>query len=152
MLTSALSTHSASSPAPRSLRDAAAGLFTIGVGISDRIPERPADWPLPNTQFSAVTPKICLKLDPVQVAEGRFNFTRADAFVNFAASNHLQVVGHCLVWAKDDRTPPWFHRDGTNAASRKLLLERMKRHTSKRRGGALWRPRRDVGRGQRGTG
>ena len=104
------------------LREAAAGLFTIGVGISDRIPERPADWPLLTAQFSAVTPENCLKPDPVQVAEGKFNFTRADAFVDFAASQPLQVVGHCLVWAKDDRTPPWFFRDGTNAASRELLL------------------------------
>lgn len=111
-----------------SLREAAAGLFTIGVGISDRIPERPADWPLLTTQFEAVTPENCLKPDPVQAAEGRFNCARADAFVEFAASRRLGVVGHCLVWAKDDRTPPWFFRDGTNLAGRELLLQRMKAH------------------------
>ncbi len=113
---------------PRTLRDATAGLFTIGVGISDRIPERPADWPLLTAQFRAVTPENCLKPNPVQVTEGDFNFTLADAFVNFAVSNQLPVVGHCLVWAKDDRTPPWFYRDGTNVASRELLLQRMKTH------------------------
>lgn len=111
-----------------SLREAAAGLFTVGVGISDRIPQHPADWPLLTRHFSAVTPENCLKPNPVQIAEGRFNFTLADAFVGFAASNRLDVVGHCLVWAKDDRTPPWFFRDGTNAASRELLLARMKTH------------------------
>jgi endo-1,4-beta-xylanase len=113
---------------PRSLREAAAGLFPIGVGIRDRIPDRPADWPLLTTQFGAATPENCLKPDPVQVAEGKFNFTHADAFVAFAASKGLQVVGHCLVWAKDDRTPPWFFRDGTNTARRELLLARMKTH------------------------
>ena len=113
---------------PRSLREAAASLFTVGVGLSDRIPERPADWPLLTTQFGAVTPENCLKPDPVQAAEGKFNFARADAFVDFAISHRLQVVGHCLVWAKDDRTPPWFFRDGTNTASRARLLERMKAH------------------------
>ncbi|HMJ91569.1 MAG TPA: endo-1,4-beta-xylanase [Candidatus Acidoferrum sp.] len=113
---------------PRTLRSAAAGLFTIGVGIHDRIPERPADWLLLTNQFSAVTPENCLKPDPVQVTEGEFNFTRPDAFVAFASSNKLQVVGHCLVWAKDDRTPPWFFRDGKNTASRDLLLVRMKTH------------------------
>ena len=112
----------------RSLRDAATAYFAIGVGISDRISERPADWPLLTSQFRAVTPENCLKPDPVQVAEGQFNFRRADAFVDFSVSNGLQVVGHCLVWAKDDRTPPWFYRDGTNIATRKLLLERMKTH------------------------
>jgi endo-1,4-beta-xylanase len=100
----------------------------IGVGISDRIPERQSDWPLLTSQFACVTPENCLKPDPVQVEEGRFTFSRADAFVDFAVSNNLKVVGHCLVWAKDDRTPPWFFRDGTNAASRELLLERMERH------------------------
>ena len=125
---SAIPVQDASSPAPRSLRKAVAGLFTIGVGIGDRIPEQPADWPLLTAQFGAVTPESCLKPDPVQRTEGKFNFTQADVFVTFAAAHHLQVVGHCLVWAKDDRTPPWFYRDGTHAASRELLLERMKRH------------------------
>ena len=124
----ASSASSAEPGSPHSLREAAAGLFSIGVGLNDRIPERPADWPLLTAQFGAVTPENCLKPDPVQVAEGKFNFTRADAFVNFATSNHLQVVGHCLVWAKDDRTPAWFYRDGTNAAHRDLLLARMKTH------------------------
>jgi endo-1,4-beta-xylanase len=113
---------------PQSLRAAAAGIFAIGVGVHDRIPERPHDWPLLTSQFSSVTPENCLKPDPVQVAEGKFAFTRPDAFVAFAESNRLHVVGHCLVWAKDDRTPAWFFRDGTNTAGRELLLARMKKH------------------------
>src|SRR3954466_11019669 len=72
------------SSAAESLREAASGLFTIGVGISDRIPERTRDWPLLLEQFSAVTPENCLKPDPVQVVEGKFNFAQADAFVSFA--------------------------------------------------------------------
>lgn len=112
----------------RSLREAAAGLFPIGAGISDRIPEQSQDWPLLTAQFSVVTPENCLKPDPVQVVEGKFNLARADAFVDFAASKQLRIVGHCLVWAKDDRTPAWFFRDGANAASRELLLARMRTH------------------------
>lgn len=106
----------------------AAGDLPIGVGLSDRIPERPKDWPLLLSQFNCVTPENCLKPDPVQRAEGQFRFTQADAFVHFAVSNHLRVVGHCLVWAKDDRTPAWFYRDGTGAANAELLLGRMKTH------------------------
>jgi endo-1,4-beta-xylanase len=128
MLLMADAAPSAERDTPRSLRAAASGLFTVGVGIHDRIPERPADWPLLFAQFSAVTPENCLKPNPVQVAEGKFNFTLADAFVNFANANNLEVVGHCLVWAKDDRTPPWFFHDGTNIASRDVLLARMKTH------------------------
>ena len=52
----------------------------------------------------------------------------ADAFVDFSAKHQLKVVGHCLVWAKDDRTPAWFFRDGDKPASRELLLQRMRQH------------------------
>lgn len=112
----------------RSLRAATEGTFLIGVGLSDSIAARPQDWPLLLSQFNCLTPENSLKPDPVQRVQGQFRFSQPDAFVDFATSNHLQVVGHCLVWAKDDRTPPWFYRDGTNVASGELLLARMKKH------------------------
>jgi endo-1,4-beta-xylanase len=115
-------------PEPPSLRAAAARLFEMGVGVSDRIPHRPNDWPLLTTQFGTVTPENCMKPVAIQPAEGQFNFAQADAFVEFATRHGLKVVGHCLVWAKDDRTPPWFYLDGDQPASRELLLERMRRH------------------------
>ncbi len=110
------------------LREAAHGLFLMGVGVNDRIPSRPQDWPLLLSQFNSVTPENCLKPDPVQRVEGQFRFDLADAFVEFATANRQQVVGHCLVWAKDDRTPGWFYRDGTNTARAEVLLARMKTH------------------------
>ena len=69
-----------------------------------------------------------MKPAKIQAAEGNWDFAQADTFVDFAAKNGLKVVGHCLVWAKDDRTPAWFYRDGETPASRELLLERMRRH------------------------
>lgn len=102
--------------------------FPVGVGISDRIPNRPEDWPLLKAQFNYVTPENCMKPDPIQRQPGRWAWEAPDAFVNFALSNNLKVVGHTLVWAKDDRTPPWFAMDGEKPASRELLLHRMKTH------------------------
>jgi GH35 family endo-1,4-beta-xylanase len=95
-----------------SLKGAGDGSFRIGVAVGDRIAARPADWPLIEAQFNSVTAENCLKPDPVQTAEGKFNFTEADALVDFASARHLQIVGHCLVWARDERTPGWFFRDG----------------------------------------
>ena len=69
-----------------------------------------------------------MKPAKIQAAEGQWDFAQADGFVDFAAQHGLQIVGHCLVWAKDDRTPAWFYRDGDGPASRELLLERMRRH------------------------
>lgn len=108
------------------LKDAAP--FAIGVGISDRIASRPADWPLLKAHFTHLTPENCMKPDPIQREQGRWAWEIPDSFVSFALSNDLKIVGHCLVWAKDDRTPPWFVTDEDQPASREQLLQRMKSH------------------------
>jgi len=119
----------AADPQPQaSLKEAAKRFFPIGVGVDDRIADRAADHRLLLTQFSIVTPENCMKPAKVQSAEGKWDFAQADAFVEFATKNGLKVVGHCLVWAKDDRTPAWFYRDGETTASREVLLDRMKQH------------------------
>ena len=100
--------------------------WASGVGLADRIPDRPADWPLLTAQFSHVTPENCMKPDALQRQSGQWRFEQADRFVEFARSKDLKVVGHCLVWAKDDRTPPWFYLDGDKPASKEVLLARMK--------------------------
>ena len=126
-----LATHgwtAAPEPAEASLRQAASPLFLMGAGVSDRTPQRTNDWPLLTRQFAIITPENCLKPAAMQPAEGQWNFAAADAFVDFAGRHGLQVVGHCLVWAKDDRTPAWFYRDGEHPASRELLLARMRQH------------------------
>ena len=106
--------------ASTSLKSAAEGLFGVGVGVGLRITGRPDDWRLLTSQFGYVTPENCMKVAGVQPDEGRFNFSRTDAFVDFATEKQLKIVGHCLVWAKDDRTPAWFYRDGENDASREI--------------------------------
>lgn len=100
--------------------------FPIGVGIHDRIFSRPDDWPLLTAQFGYVTPENSMKPMAVQPEPGRTSFETPDRFVEFALSKNLKVVGHCLVWAKDDRTPRWFTMDGDKPATREVLLERMK--------------------------
>ena len=110
------------------LRSAADGVFPIGVGISDQIPSLTNDWPLLFKQFSFVTPENCMKPAAVQPAEGRFDFKQADAFVDFAGKNQLKVVGHCLVWAKDDRTPPWFYGAVPGKSAHDAVLDRMRTH------------------------
>lgn len=102
--------------------------FPIGVGIQDRIFEWPDEWPLLLSHFGWVTPENAMKPAAVQPEQGVWSFETADRFVDFALTKNLKVVGHCLVWAKDDRTPRWFGMDGDQPASREVLLERMKTH------------------------
>ncbi|MGA2501411.1 MAG: endo-1,4-beta-xylanase [Tepidisphaeraceae bacterium] len=110
------------------LRRAAESLFPVGVGLNDRIADRVNDHALVLTQFSILTPENCMKPAYTQAAEGKWDFALADGFVDFATRNNLKVVGHCLVWAKDDRTPAWFFRDGDKPAGREMLLQRMRSH------------------------
>jgi endo-1,4-beta-xylanase len=109
-----------------SLRLASQGLFPIGVGIADDEPKRSVDHELLCSQFSVVTPESCMKMHHVWPSENHWELTQADAFVEFAVKNNLKIVGHCFVWAKDERTPAWIFKDGEKAASRDLLKARMK--------------------------
>lgn len=118
-------------PAPAnvpSLRAAAAPLFHMGVGISDRIASLTREHSLLLRHFDYVTPENCMKPAAVQPAEGAFQFGVPDEFVAFASDHKLGICGHCLVWAKDDRTPGWFYLDGERPAAREKLLERMRTH------------------------
>lgn len=111
-----------------SLKQAVAGRYKMGVGVSDNIPERPKDWTLLTSQFEIVTPENSMKTESVQPQEGTFTFATSDRFVAFAKANQLEVVGHCLIWAKDDRTSAWWHQDGDQPTSKEKLFARMKTH------------------------
>jgi endo-1,4-beta-xylanase len=108
------------------LISAATGRFEIGAGISDRIADLPEDWTLLTKQFSIVTPENCMKPQSLQKTQGNLDFRIADRFVDFAVSKKLRIVGHCLVWAKDDRTYDWYYQDGEQPASKEFLLNRMR--------------------------
>ena len=104
--------------------------FAVGVALGGRVPDdyTPAERRLILEQFGSVTPENCMKMTEIQPREGEFHFEQADALVAFAGQNRLQVVGHTLVWAKDERTPAWVFLDGDKPASRALVLQRMQTH------------------------
>jgi endo-1,4-beta-xylanase len=110
-----------------SLKVASQGKFEIGVGISDRIYEHPQDWDLLLKHFTIITPENCMKPQSLQRSLNERNFDVSDKFVAFAQEKKLRLVGHCLVWAKDDRTNDWYYKEGDAAASKEVLLARMKK-------------------------
>lgn len=115
-------------PVRRSLKEAAGGRFKIGVGVGQRVLEQPEDAALIRRQFQIVTPENCMKPQSLHPAEDRWNFEAADRFAAFARANRLEVVGHCLVWAKDDRTDEWMTRENGGPVSRETLLRRIETH------------------------
>lgn len=113
----------------RALSGVYKGRFDIGVAAGV-LPGnyQPEELALLRRHFSVVTPENDMKLHHTQLHEGSFSFKRTDAFVAFAETNHLKVVGHNLFWMRDDETPAWFFKDGDKPASRELLLKRMREH------------------------
>ena len=116
-----------------SLRDAYKGQFMIGVGADGLIPGDYNDKELDiiRSQFDILTPANCMKMYHIEPRQGMSNFKQADAFLAFAESNNQQVCGHCLIWAKDERTPSWFFKDGDKQLTRDQLLKRMETYINK---------------------
>ncbi len=56
-------------------------------------------------EFNMITPENVMKIAAIRPNRQTFNFNDADAVVNFAQANQMQVRGHTLVWYKD--LPGW---------------------------------------------
>ncbi len=114
--------------AQRSLKDAVGPRFKIGVGVSDRVIEDRDDAALIRQHFQILTPENCMKPQAIHPQENRWTFERTDAFAEFVRIHRLDMVGHCLVWAKDDRTAGWMMSENDQTVSRGTLLRRIEKH------------------------
>ena len=114
----------------RSLKAAVGNRFKIGVGVSHLVAQQPEDAALIRQHFQIITPENCMKPQSIHPAENEWNFADTDRFVEFARANQLEVVGHCLVWAKDDRTDQWMMQENGAAVSRETLLRRIETHVN----------------------
>lgn len=114
------------------LKEAVGERFKIGVGVGEAtLHDRPSAA-LIRKHFQILTPENCMKPQSIHPAEDEWDFSATDRFVAFADRNGLEVVGHCLVWAKDDRTDQWMKEQvGGRPVSREVLLDRIKAHTTK---------------------
>jgi endo-1,4-beta-xylanase len=115
---------------PGSLKAKFGRSFVVGVALGGRVPDdyTTVETELILKQFASVTPENCMKMSAIQPREGEFHFEQADALACFAERHGLQLVGHTLIWAKEERTPAWVFRDGDKPASRELILRRMRAH------------------------
>lgn len=115
-------------PDRRSLKQAVGGRFKIGVGVSHDVLHNPQDAALILQHFQILTPENCMKPQGIHPGEDQWNFADTDRFVEFARANRLEVVGHCLIWAKDDRTNEWMMQENGEPVSRETLLRRIETH------------------------
>ena len=114
-------TPQASTP---SLKDAYKSAFLIGAALDFRRPEEfnAVELELIKTQFNVLTPENSMKPASVHPQEDTWNWTQADALVNFSSQNNLRIMGHTLVW--HSQTNPWFFLDPT----REVVLQKLRNH------------------------
>lgn len=102
---------------PTTLKDAYKDYFKVGTAISRsitsgrgfrRTPEQvAADIALVKAQFNHVVAENEMKWGSLHPRAGKdgYDFTAADAFVEFGRANQMELAGHTLVW--HSQTPNW---------------------------------------------
>ncbi len=111
--------------------------FPIGVAVNERqfTGRDTHGVAIITNQFNSISPENALKWESVHPRPGTngYDFSAADAYVDFGEKHHMLIVGHTLAW--HSQTPRWVFEDengrplrGTNAADRALLLERLHDH------------------------
>jgi len=88
-------------------------IVTGGAGFRRSAEQSAKDVALVKAQFNQITAENETKWALIHPREGKdgYDFSLADAFVNFGLSNKMTVVGHTLVW--HSQTPNWVFA-GTN--------------------------------------
>ena len=71
-------------------------------------------------EFNLVTPENAMKFSVVQPERGRFDFTQADALIEFAKAHAMQVNGHVLVWHQ--QLPDWLTQGNFSRDELKAIL------------------------------
>jgi GH35 family endo-1,4-beta-xylanase len=112
-----------------SLKDAYAKDFLIGTALDFRTPGEfnPAELAIIKSQFNVITPENSMKPASIHPREDTWNWTTAEALVQFCQENHIQTIGHCLVW--NQQTGNWFFAgENGQPVTRDVALARLKTH------------------------
>lgn len=108
----------------RFLREVAADRgFNVGAAVdSDSLRTDVGYRDTLRREFNAITPENALKMGPLRPSQKTYDFTDADAIVDFGRANEMYVRGHTLVW--HNQTPTWFQAwDYTDDQLREFLRD-----------------------------
>src|SRR5215472_329769 len=114
-----------------SLYKSLAGYFPVGAAVWQGSLMGPHSELLAK-HFNSVVAENAMKLGPLQHSEGVFDFTEADAIVNFAKAHHMRIRGTTLVW--HEQNPAWLFKDASGndllpgPESKALVLARLRAH------------------------
>ncbi|WP_107828988.1 endo-1,4-beta-xylanase [Mucilaginibacter yixingensis] len=112
--------------AGKGLKDYYKNYFPIGVAVNMAAISGP-QAALIGREFNSVTPENDMKMGLIHPSEHQYNWTKADAIVEFAQLHHMKIRGHNLLW--HNQAPAWMFRDSSgNLVTKQVLLQRLKDH------------------------
>jgi len=118
---------------------AEAGVW-IGAAIND--PDAPAAQAVVPMHFNSITAENAMKWGSVAPTVGNYDFSKADAVVDFADSRGVRVRGHTLVWRTQqpaDLRAEVFNAPDPPARMREILAEHISTEVGRYRGRvAVW--------------
>lgn len=111
------------------MKDALGKSFLVGTALSDRqiINNGSLITSTVTRHFNSIVAENCMKPKSIQPEEGKFDWRKADRFVQFGAEHGMAIIGHCLVWHQ--QTGSWMFTDSEGKpVAKELLKERMRKH------------------------
>jgi endo-1,4-beta-xylanase len=95
--------------------------FSVGMVVSsNNLTGQKAD--IIRREYDNITAEYEMKMDIMYPSNGAYNFTAADAIVQFGNTNNLNVHGHALIW--HGATPAWVTNfSGTNAEFETMIKD-----------------------------
>ncbi len=93
-----------------SLSAAYRGKFLVGAAVTSAMVKGDARQ-FVKSQFNVIVSENEMKPSALSRGERKYDFSRADALVNWANRNGIKVRGHVLVWHRDEL--PWMFTNGS---------------------------------------
>ena len=93
-----------------SLAAAYRGKFLVGAAVTSAMVQGDARQ-FVKSQFNVIVSENEMKPSALSRGERKYDFSRADALVNWANRNGIKVRGHVLVWHRDEL--PWMFTNGS---------------------------------------
>jgi endo-1,4-beta-xylanase len=125
----AVAKDAATKKAAPSLKEAYKGAFLVGTAVNTQIVsgEDALSQALVPLHFNTITAENVMKTEVVNPQPGVYDFSAADAFVEYGERHGMFIIGHTLVW--HNQTPAWFFQDEKGQPNtREAQIERMRRH------------------------
>ncbi len=112
-----------------SLKDAVGDRFSIGAAATGpQVAGRDSlGAEVLKRNFNSIVAENRMKCEEIHPQEDVYDFAGGDSLVAFAEANHMEAIGHCLVW--HSQMAPWFCVDSAgNDVSADVLRDRIRSH------------------------